>query len=160
MNEHATRLLSVQPGWCRALPLQQQSVLLLATRGPDGVPKQHPCKAVHVAYRATVLLAAKYGRPLAWGEKADGFMSLDVFADADRWLAARRDFFASMDGLPLHYVTHLMHGVQIVGFKHPDDRFRDRWRGFYLGLVDELHLVPEAEEEMGARLGDWGRASW
>ena len=28
------RVVSVQPEWCRALSVQQQSVLLLATRGP------------------------------------------------------------------------------------------------------------------------------
>ena len=46
--------LSVQPTWCTMLPLQQQSVLFLASRGPDGVAKVHPCKPVIIAYRATV----------------------------------------------------------------------------------------------------------
>jgi hypothetical protein len=79
--------LSVQPEWCRALPLQQQSVMLLAARGPDGVTKMHPCKGVVVAYRGCVLLAAKYGRELRFGERADSFMSLDAFCSAGSYLS-------------------------------------------------------------------------
>jgi hypothetical protein len=65
---------SVQPPWCVELPLQQQSVLFLAGRGPDGLAKSHPCKAIHVAYRGTIFMAGKYGRMLEWGEKADSFL--------------------------------------------------------------------------------------
>ena len=152
--------MSVQPTWAAALTYQQQSVLFLATRGPDGVAKKHPCKAVYAAYRGTVLNAACYGRPLHWGEKADGFMSLDVIADAVKWEEAVKAFFDSADALPHHYLTHFMHGAQIVGFKHPDMRFRERWSAFYLRLVESMHLMPETEEQMDQRLGDWERAQW
>jgi len=152
--------LSVQPEWCLNLPLQQQSVLFLAARGPDGVAKFHPCKPICIAYRGTVILAAKYGRPLRWGEKADTFMSLDVFADSERWGEAVKAFMDNRDMLAQHYVAHLMHGAQIVGFKHPDHRFRERWSAFYLGLVDAFHLHPEDEATMDLRLGDWGREHW
>lgn len=33
--------ISVQPEWCLSLPIQQQSVLFLAARGPDGIKKRH-----------------------------------------------------------------------------------------------------------------------
>lgn len=151
---------SVQPEWMKRLPFQQQSVLFLAGRGPDGIEKHHPCKAVHVAYRATIFLAGKYGRALEWGERADTFMSLDVFADELRWSSAVDDFFGAWDSLPAHYVKHLMHGVQILGFKHPDPRFRSRWNAFYQRLVTEFHLAPETESEMDRRLGDWERRHW
>lgn len=151
---------SVQPEWCRSLPLQQQSVLLLATRGPDGIEKFHPCKAVHVAYRACTLVAAKYGRELRWGEQADTFMSLDVFADETRWREAVSMFFDAWDTLPAHYVKHFMHGAQILGFKHPDIRYRERWGTFYRRMAQEFHLNPEFEVEMDVRLGDWGQKHW
>jgi hypothetical protein len=151
---------SVQPEWCTQLPLQQQSVLFLAGRGPDGVPKNHPCKPVHVAYRGSVFIAAKYGRALDWGERADSFMSLDAFAIDQVWTKAVAQFFDHHDELPHHYVKHLMHGVQILGYKHPDQRFRDRWHAFYLSLVDSFHLSPETEAQMDKRLGDWDRKFW
>lgn len=151
---------SVQPEWCRKLPLQQQSVLFLAGRGPDGMAKVHPCKAVHVAYRGSAIVAAKYGRPLHWGERADSFMSLDVFADDRAWEDAVKQFFNHHDELPKHYLVHLMHGAQILGYKHPDERFRKRWNAFYLECVDMFHLRPESEADMDKRLGDWGRTHW
>ncbi len=154
------KTISVQPEWCAALSLQQQSVLFLAGRGPDGLRKNHPCKAVHIAYRATIFLAGKYGRPLAWGERADTFMSLDVFADAERWTIAVAGFFDAWDELPAHYVKHLMHGVQILGYKRPDLRFRERWGALYLRFIRELHVSPESEAEMDRRLGDWNRKHW
>lgn len=152
--------VSVQPGWCTLLPVQQQSVLFLAGRGPDNVAKNHPCKAVHVAYRACVFVAAKYGRSLDWGERADGFMSLSTFASDDLWGDAVRDFFKHSDELPHHYITHLMHGAEILGFKHPDLRVRTRWHAFYLKLVDSMHVKPETVDEMDERLGDWDRKDW
>jgi hypothetical protein len=155
--------ISVQPLWCLSLPLQQQSVLLLASRGPDGISKNHPSKAVHIAYRGSIFLAAKYGRLLEWGEKADSFMSLDVFGgqfSEPDWAYAVKMFFDFIDELPHHYLMHLMHGAQILGFKHPDARFRDRWIAFYLKMVEDMHLAPETESEMDRRLGDWGRSHW
>ena len=119
--------ISVQPKWAAKLSMQQQSVLFLAARGADGTSKNHPCKPIQVAYRATVFRAARYGRLLKWGEKADSFMSMDVFSNQARWNNAVVDFFANYDSLPLHFVLHLMHGVQILGYKHPDGSVRDRW---------------------------------
>jgi hypothetical protein len=152
--------LSVQPEWCHELPLQQQSVLLLAARGADNTPKNHPCKPIQIAYRACVFLAGRYGRLLEWGESADSFMSLDVFADAFVWQGAVSTFFKYKDELPHHYISHLMHGAEILGYKHPDPRFRARWLDFYLQLVEDLHLKPESMQDMDRRLGDWGREEW
>ena len=152
--------MSVQPEWCRRLALQQQSVLFLAGRGPDGMPKQHPCKAIHVALRGCLFKAAKYGRELEYGEKADGFMSLDEFANDDKWRECVQRFFTAHDQLPHHYINHLMHAVQILGYKHPKQEYRKRWMEFYLLLVDDFHLKPESEFDMDNRLGDWDKRYW
>lgn len=157
---HPKFRLAVQPNWCLDLPMQQQSVLLLAGRGPDGVAKHHPCKPVHTAYRACVFVAAKYGRSITYGERGDSFMSLDVFADNTAWSGAVDDFFRHHDGLPLHYLKHLMHGVEILGYKHPHHLTRTRWNSFYLQLVAEMHLNVESEAEMDDRLNDWNREDW
>lgn len=152
---------SVQPEWCRALPLQQQSVLLLAARGPDGIAKAHPAKEVHRAYRGTVLMAARYGRMLAWGEQADSFMTLHVIANEGLWDAAVAAFFRHSDDLPHHYLMHLYHGAAIIGYKHPhESTFGVAWRRFYLAGCRDLHLNPETEEQLDARLNDWGQEEW
>lgn len=153
---------SVQPLWCTSLPLQQQSVLFLASRGPDGVPKHHPCKDIQRAYRACVFLAGKYGRLLREGEAADNFMSMyHVCAERpERWTDVMHSFFDHIDELPHHYLSHLMHGAEILGYKHPDEIVRRRWNEFYLAMVKDLHLTPETEAEMDERLSDWGRNYW
>lgn len=144
----------IQPEWCRSLPFQQQSVLMLAARGPDGIAKAHPCKPIQRAYRATVLCAAERKRVLYWGETGDGFMCLADVRLPARWWERVNGFFHYVDSLPLHFVMHLLHGAEILGYKHPDERFRTLWCDFYFRGCDELHLPPETSVEMDARLND------
>lgn len=147
-------MISVQPEWCLDLSLQQQAILLLGARGPDGAAKMHLCKNVVRAYRGTVMLAAARKRTLYLGEKADSFMSLDRFGDWHLWKQDVTMFFQSVDELPHHYTMHLAHGAQILGYKHPDAEFRSRWEYFYLTFCDDVHLTPETEKEMDHRLND------
>ena len=152
--------LSVQPEWMKALTLQQQSVLFLASRGPDGIAKDHPCKDIQRCYRATVFLAARYGRQIRGvidGE-GDSFMSFEKF-DAG-WMETVKAFLHTIDELPHHYIAHLAHGAQILGYKHPAAIFRSRWLFLYEQIVADMHLTPETEEEMDERLSDWGHEDW
>ena len=145
----------------QTLPLQQQSVLLLALRGPDGDPKHTTFKPLLRAYRGTNLRAAKYGRMLDSGEKADSFMSLDVFNNIEQWFAAVDTFLEDhADGSVLHHYTHFMHAVQILGYKHPEPPHKERWYPVYCAFVRRLHLNIETEEQMDNRLADWGQAYW
>lgn len=145
---------SVQPDWCRSLTFQQQSVLMLAARGPDGIEKISPVKNIVRAYRSCVFKAAFLGRELAYGEDLDSFMSLRRFASAVSWAEDIRSFFDNVDGLPHHYYQHLILGAEILGYKHPDKKIRTRWHRFYLLCVENLHMNAETEEQMDARLSD------
>lgn len=149
---------SVFPDWIQALPFQQQTVLVLALRGPDGDVKYTSFKVLLRAYRGTVLRAAKWGRLLEWGEKADDFMSLDIIADLDRWEeAVKRYCFHEADAAVLHHYTHFMHGTEILAYKHPDIRFRKHWKLCYHLLAERLHLNMETRDVLDQRLNDWGR---
>lgn len=150
---------SVIPEWITTCSYQQQSVLLLALRGPDGVRKHHPAKAVHTAYRGTMLRAAERGRFLRWGEEADSFMSLHLMADMELWETAINAFFAHVDELPHHYVAHLAHAAQIIGHRHPEKRCREAWGYFYYRWCNDLHVELEGETLMNTRLDDWGKAA-
>lgn len=151
---------SVLPDWISDLPMQQQSVLLLACRGPDGIGKFHPCKGVVCAYRAFVLKAAYWGREMKFAEEADTFMTRHIFDSTLLWDHTVRTFFAHVDELPHHAYMHLVHGVQILGYKHPSPMAREIWHQFYLRCCDDAHLNPETEVEMDSRLSDWGRNFW
>lgn len=150
----------VFPEWMTQLGMQQQSVLMLGARGPDGIAKIHPCKDVVRAYRGTVFKAAKYGRLLDWGEKADSFMSLDLLGNFSEWRQVVRNYFNVVDELPHHYHSHLLHGAQILGYKHPMMSFKAAWNFFYMTACDDAHMNAESEQEMDARLSDWDQQFW
>lgn len=159
------RVHTAQQVWMLHLPIQMQSVMMLAMRGHDGLPKETPGKHVLRAYRGTVLNAAKYGRPLRWDlsnniPEGDSFMSLRDLVVEQSWNGVVGDFTADLDQLALHFVMHLMHGAEIVGYKHPDVRFRQRWHLFYVACVGALHLRAEEEETLDRRLSDWDRRHW
>lgn len=146
---------SVQPEWCTQLPLQMQSVLLLAARGADGIAKFHPSKGVQRAYRASVLKGAYYGDVLPIDDTDDNsFMSNVDFAKWSRWELVTKAFFDTVDDLPFHFVLHLVHGAEILAYKHPDEAYRYRWLAFYEEAVKDMHLTPETEAELDARLND------
>lgn len=145
------------PEWMSAIPLQQQAVIVLALRGPDGFPKRHLSKRLLYHYRATVMGAAHLGRCLQPGEACSSMMGLTCFEDADAWAKVLREFQDVEDELPLHYYTHLMHGAQVVAYKHPESLFQRRWLSFYLQCCDYLHVPPENIWNMDRRLNDFGR---
>src|SRR5690349_12516011 len=129
--------------WILELTMQQQSVLVLACRGPDGIAKFHPTKEIVARYRATVLKAAYLGRAMRIDEGDDTtFMTLRHFSDDESWMLLTRDFFDHVDSLPHHYYMHLMHGAQIIGYKHPIELFCNRWGLFYQRCCHDLHLYP------------------
>lgn len=147
--------------WLFELTMQQQSVLVLACRGPDGIPKFHPTKLIVARYRATVLKAAYLGRAMRVDEGDNTtFMTLTEFSSDKEWADICRWFFENVDELPHHYYMHLLHGAQIAGYKHPVETFRHRWNDFYLQCCHDLHLAAELESEMDQRLNDWGRQHW
>lgn len=148
---------SVTPNWMTSLSLQQQSVVLLAARGPDGIAKDNPCKVITKTYRGTVFVQAKIGRLLVYGEKGDTFACLEPM---HRWNDVVKTYLQYVDSLPHHYHMHLMHGAQIIGYKHPDISIAGRWQQFYYSCCADLHLIEESQEQMDARLNDFNRKDW
>lgn len=149
--------------WTHELTCMQQTVLLTAIRGPDGVAKYHPVKFLIRWYRRCVLLGAldhnifenpydprggsftgpSYEWPPSldhdWREKMNGVVE---------------KYLQSLDELPHHFQLHFMHAAEIIGYKHPDPVIRDWWHWLYLELVMDMHLSPETEAELDYRLGD------
>lgn len=155
--------VSVFQDWLLGLTMQQQSVLVLACRGPDGIAKFHPTKLITTRYRAAVLKQAYSGRAMHIDDGVPGntFMSLEQFSSKQHWTTmVLKNFFNHVDELPHHYYMHLMHGAQILGYKHPESLFRSNWLQFYQTCCSDLHLNVETEEQMDTRLSDWNRAHW
>ncbi|MEL6218302.1 MAG: hypothetical protein AAFR79_07525 [Pseudomonadota bacterium] len=152
--------------WTHSLTCMQQTVLLTAIRGPDGVAKYHPCKYLIRWYRRCVLLGALdhnvFENP--HDPRGGSFTgpSYQRMLDHD-WREPMNDvvdqYLKSLDELPHHFQLHLMHAVEIVGYKHPDPKIREWWHWLYLVLVKDMHLSPETEEDLDFRLGD-SEAQW
>lgn len=148
-------MTSVLPEWLSNLKIQQQTVVLLALRGPDGFEKHHGSKRVLYFFRASVLLAADRGRMMREDEHIASFMSMKCCNDF-HWHETLTIFENTVDALPLHFFTHLMHGAQVLAYKHPEPLIRERWREFYDRCCDYLHMDPESEMAMDERLNDFG----
>ena len=157
---------SVIQDWVTRLPMMQQTVLLTAVRGPDGLPKYHPTKFVLRWYRRCILLSALDGKVLTDPNEPNGgsFTGPSVAVPyGEDWRAGMdacvTDYLRALDEVPHHFQLHLMHAVEILGFKHPDEQVRDWWNGVYCRLVHDMHLWPETEEQLDQRLGD-SREGW
>jgi hypothetical protein len=158
---------SVLQEWIFALPMMQQTVLLTAIRGPDGVPKYGAVKMLLRWYRRCVLLSAMDGRALTdpWENNGGSFTgpSIGRPKEMETWEMYMNEhvdqYLRESDAIPHHFQMHFMHAVEILGYKHPDPRISLWWRSVYERLVNDLHLRPESEKEMDLRLGD-SRSGW
>jgi len=141
---------SVLQPWVIELSFMQQSVLLSAIRGPDGIRKKHPCKDLIRYYRRCLLISAfdKVAILDPYAEGGGSFtgpVSTPFFTDS---------FMQSRDELPFHYWTHFMHAVQIMGACHGHTDIRIFWTDVYERMVNCMHLNVEYTEDMRKRLGD------
>lgn len=140
--------------WTIRLTIMQQSVLMSAVRGPDGIRKDHPVKVLCRWFRRSILISAFEGKPILdpYTKGGGSFTGpLDVSKSIHDYIDI---YLRHVDELPHHFQLHLMHAAEIVGYKHPDEMVRKFWHTFYLRVVNDAHLMPESEEAMDKRLGD------
>lgn len=160
--------MSVLQSWVENLSFMQQTVLLTAIRGPDGMPKYGPVKMLQRWYRRCVLLSAMDGKALTNPYTSNGgsFTGPSIIKDESlewTWEIAMDslvgEYLKTLDAIPHHFQLHFLHSTEILGYKHPSERIRSWWGRVYLRLVNDMHLHPESEKEMDERLGD-SREKW
>lgn len=168
----ATDMKSALQGWVMMLSLMQQSVLMSAIRGCDGLPKRHKAKAIVKFYRRSILLSAFDGKALNDPFAQGGGSFTGPIEDIRAWQDAAPhpiteydykcsilqkvadDFLDSRDELHSHYQVHMMHAFEIVGYKHPEETTRDYFSSIYDRLTKAYHLWPETEAQLDLRLSD------
>lgn len=163
---------SVMQEWTAELPMMQQTVLLTAIRGPDGLPKYGCVKMLLRWFRRCVLLSAMDGKVLENPFDNNGGSFTGPSFEWKTAFAIERcggwekqmnaivdDYLRSLDAIPHHFQMHFLHAVEILGYKHPLDRHRLWWGSVYLRLVNDMHVHPESPGEMDSRLGD-SRSGW
>ncbi len=166
---------SVVQDWVSELSFMQQTVLIELARGPDGLTKYHPSKYLLRWARRCFLYSAmeskkrgvSYVIPTPYDAGGGSFTGPsydpDPILDDGNWEGPMDDivseYIRGADELPHHWYRHFMHGVEIMGYKHPDERIRRWWYKVYHRLCRDLHLNPETEGQMDFRLGD-SREDW
>lgn len=147
-TEQNNRQKSVLQDWVMWLPLRHQGVLLTAVRGCDDEPKFWTSRGV--SYSSGRRLTAF----IRWC-----FMNPADIREVDY---AEGSFFRSFPPenfkpseyghLPQHWYSHVMHALEVIGYKHPNLETKHMAHKMYIELVLNQHLRPESEEEMDTRL--------
>lgn len=127
------------------MPLREQGTLLTAVRGCDLTPKF----------------------PLTSTERQlVGFLRWCFMVPADErevgivggfyWNEPPREGWkpSELGHYPLHWVTHLMHAYEVVGYRHPEPWICHEAASVYFRIVKSLHLKPESMPEMFDRLSE------
>ena len=148
---------SVLQAWVHALPYMQQSVLITACRGPDGLPKNHISKVLirwmRRCYMKTAFTGLAFVDPYQPG--GGSFTGpCTIHEDHGGINAALDAYLAHVDETPHHFHMHFMHAAEILGYKHNITWIRNWWREAYFRIANDAHLVPEDRRAMERRLGD------
>ena len=139
---------SVLQDWVMKLPLRHQGTLLTAVRGCDFETKQW--SSIGVAYssgrRITAFVRYCFMNPADCRE-------IDAEEGAFFMSTPPTSFKPSEFGhLPEHWYAHIMHALEIIGYKHPNLQLRAVADSLYRKMVGNLHLNPETEQQMDSRL--------
>jgi hypothetical protein len=147
---------SVIQNWLILLPMMQQTVLLSALRGPDGMAKVNIGKNICRHIRRVVLVDASQVQVDRCGTsmvlKQTSFMGPEDDPGNEIFAYDVACFIRDWDCLPFHFVMHILHAVEIIGYHHPDEAERDKWGMFYAEMCDALHLGAESVERLDFRL--------
>jgi hypothetical protein len=135
---------SILQDWVSELGLRQQGVLLTAVRGCDTAAKEGISKKLVRAFRAEIL-NAHVGDP----KKSSTF--IEPFEEEEIEEMAV-EFCRDLDPYPLHYVLHLAHAAEVLGYYHPQMDTAAAWRTLYLTVCRKFHMNPETKEQLDARL--------
>ena len=131
---------SILQDWVLRTGLRHQGVLLTGVRGCDVAPKDDPSKLLSRCLRNEIL-QCHCGDPA----KSRSFIEL---VSEDELVGRMKAFLKNCDHYPQHYVSHLMHTAEIIGYKNPSEV----WLWFYESLCKGLHVNPEREEQLDGRL--------
>ncbi len=124
--------------WVQELSLKQQSVLLSSLRGPDNFyyPK---LKEVTKWIRSILQINADFEKDYMRCKK----------------LPLPNELEKEIEFCTVHYSNHLLNTLEIIGYKHPDERVSTPAKNYYFYFVDKVfHLNPETQEQLDKRLED------
>ena len=141
---------SVLQDWVTALPLREQGTLLTAVRGCDAEPKTWTARGVAESpgRRLTAFIRNAFMNPADPRE-------VDIQGAFFQTTPPPQPFKPSEFGhLPLHWYTHAMHALEVIGYRHPTLDVRVVALDLYVEMADTLHLNPESRRQFENRLSE------
>ena len=129
--------------WVWDVPWMQQGVLFSAIRSADGISQEDNSKIIIRGYRNVILKPA---------HNIGSF--LGKIPPQDKLEEAMKKFVDAFGHYPNHFVLHLVHAAEIIGYQHPNELIRKTWENFYFEMCKAMHVNPETKEQMMNRLKD------
>ena len=137
MNSDSMEHDCVLQKWVHNLTWKEQSALLTAIRGSDAVFDPNIRFLVRWIRRITLYDADVGGK----------FVHNAKIPKPD-------ELKSSLEYLTIHFVSHLMHGLEIIGYGHPDPITKQQAFDSYRIICEILHCGTETFEQMKERLKD------
>ncbi len=139
-------MTSVMQAWTHELPLREQGTIVAGLRGCDLTPKNP------VDSTARQLVAYLRWLTMVPADPREVDFEPGTYMQSSPPPAGWRQ--SELGHLPLHYVSHLMHAYEVVGYRQPDRVLASVARDVYYRLAEGLHLNPESSVDMIARLSE------
>lgn len=137
-------MTSVLQDWVMELPLREQGTLLTGVRGCDLTPKLPLYSTERQLVGHLRWCFMNPADPREVGIVGAFFQPTPPAG----WLPSE------LGHLPLHWVTHIMHCYEVVGYRHPVFHVALDAEAIYRSLVRSLHLYPESRDQMIERLSE------
>ncbi len=141
---------SVLQDWVMELPLREQGTLLTAVRGCDTEPKlrDEDGQVVDtVARRLTAYIRWCFMNPADMRE-------VGLPGAFFQWSPPDPFKPSTLGHHPLHWFTHCMHALEVIGYRHPNLDTRQQARSLYQDMVHSLHLNVEPYYDYLDRLSE------
>lgn len=129
----------VQKLWLFVLPWKMQTVINQGLRAPD----THFCKDLKIVCR--------WMRAVVLNNADDDH----AFMCRKKELPSFMDLQNELNYCSMHFATHFLYSLEIIGYKHPNQEIRDIAFGYYSNIVEgTYHFNLEKEKELDIRLSD------
>jgi len=129
----------VQRPWLYYLPWKMQTVVNQGLRAPDS------------AFAPKIKIICRWMRSVCLSNADENH----TFMCRKESLPSYEDINHELNYLTLHFVTHFLYALEIIGYKHPDEEIKQTAFNLYKNVVElHMHFMVESEQRLNTRLAD------